>query len=68
MLKHKSFGEKLKRLRRDAKLKIERVAADTGISVRALRTYEQGANAPKDDAKIILCDYYGVSVADIFFS
>lgn len=68
MAKHEPFGAKLKALRKKAKLTIDKVAADTGVSVRMLRAYEQGENSPKDYVKVALCNYYNVSVAEIFFA
>lgn len=64
----KVFAVRLKELRKNAKLKIEQVAADTGMTVRALRSYETGNRTPKDDTKMTLCNYYGVKVGEIFFT
>lgn len=45
----------------------EEVAAAIRISVSALTMYELGQRNPRDDVKISLASYYGVSVKDIFF-
>ena len=44
------------------------VAADIGISVSALAMYETGQRNPRDDVKLALANYYGVSVASLFFN
>lgn len=43
------------------------VATDLGISISALAMYEQGNRIPRDEIKIILAEYYGKSVQEIFF-
>lgn len=46
----------------------EEVAKSIGISVSALQMYENGQRVPKDEIKIKIAQYYGVSVETIFFS
>lgn len=46
----------------------QQVADDIGISVSAITNYELGIRVPRDEIKIRLADYYGVSVESIFFS
>ena len=58
-------GRKLKTLRGNKSL--EQVAKDTGISRSALNMYELGKRIPRDMKKIILAEYYGKSVEEIFF-
>lgn len=65
---NKNFGAKLKELRREKHLSIEKVAADIGVTVRTMRAYERGDNSPKDDTKAKLCNYYNVGVTEIFFT
>lgn len=43
------------------------VARDTGISERALQSYELGDRVPRDDVKIRLAEYYKRSVKYLFF-
>lgn len=43
------------------------VASDIGISISALAMYESGQRNPRDDVKLALANYYGVSVAYLFF-
>lgn len=46
----------------------EEVARSIGISVSALQMYENGQRIPKDEIKLKIAQYYGVSVETIFFS
>ena len=45
----------------------ELVAEAVGISVSALSMYEQGNRVPRDETKIKLAEYYGISVQSLFF-
>lgn len=46
----------------------EEVAKAVGISLSAMAMYENGYRIPRDETKIKLADYYGVSVEQIFFN
>lgn len=58
-------GKKLRELRgcRTAK----EVAESLGISESALLMYERGERNPRDEAKKILANYYGVGILDLFY-
>lgn len=43
------------------------VAEAIGVSVSAIGMYETGVRIPRDEIKIRLAKYYGVSVGYIFF-
>lgn len=43
------------------------VAKDLGISDSAISAYEQGDRIPRDEVKIRIANYYGVTVESIFF-
>lgn len=45
----------------------EQVASAIGISVSALSMYEQGNRVPRDETKVKLANYFGVSVESLFF-
>lgn len=47
---------------------IRQVAKDCGISPSAVAMYERAERTPKDDVKIVLANYYGTSVEDLFFA
>lgn len=58
-------GERLRELRGDYPR--TKVAKEMGISYSALSKYEDGRKMPSDQTKVMLANYYGVSVSDIFF-
>lgn len=62
----KAIGTKLAGLRNDVSR--EEVAAQLGISVSALAMYEQGNRIPRDEIKLKIAQYYGLSVQEIFFT
>jgi transcriptional regulator with XRE-family HTH domain len=45
----------------------EYVAAANNISVSALTMYENGKRMPRDEIKVRLSKFYGVSVGALFF-
>lgn len=45
----------------------EEVAKAVGISVSTLQMYENGQRVPRDNIKIKLANFYGVTVQTIFF-
>jgi putative transcriptional regulator len=45
----------------------ELVAVESGVSFRALESYESGYRTPRDSAKVKLAKYYGVSIQDLFY-
>lgn len=61
----KRIGQKLRELRgiRTA----TGVAKAVGISTSALLAYETGERTPRDEVKKSLCNYYGVTVGEVFF-
>ena len=59
------IGARLRKLRGEKTL--ETMSAETGISRSALNMYELGERIPRDMNKIILAEYYGKSVEEIFF-
>ena len=44
----------------------EEVAKALGISVSALSMYEQGDIIPRDEIKIRMAEYYGISIEALF--
>ena len=46
----------------------EEVAKKLGISISALSMYEQGNRIPRDEIKIKIAEFYGLSVQEIFFA
>lgn len=44
----------------------EEVAKALGISVSALSMYEQGNRIPRDEIKIRMAEYYGITIDSLF--
>lgn len=61
-----TIGEKLKKLR--GKKSQKEVAKDLKITQSALGNYETDLRIPRDEVKMRIANYYGVSVEEIFFS
>ena len=66
MLDMIEVGKRLRELRGGKTL--QAVSDETGLGVSALTMYELGQRTPRDEAKIALADYYGVSIEDLFFA
>lgn len=60
-----SIGKKLADLRGDKTQ--QEVANACDISVSALSMYELDERVPRDEVKIRLASYYGVSIESLFF-
>lgn len=60
------IGERLRKLRGEKSR--EEVAYANGISVSALTMYETGQRIPRDEIKVKLSTYFGVSIISIFFA
>ena len=59
-------GKRLRALRGNRTL--QNVSDETGLGVSALTMYELGQRMPRDEAKMILSEYYHVSIDDLFFA
>lgn len=59
------IANKLLKLRGDKTQ--EAVAKDVGISHSALAMYEGAKRIPRDEIKLALANYYGVSIEMLFF-
>jgi putative transcriptional regulator len=62
----KKVGKRLIELRGDKSR--EQVAIDLGISYSSVVAYELGERVPRDEIKIKLANYYGITVGELFFS
>ncbi|MCM1114246.1 MAG: helix-turn-helix domain-containing protein [Clostridium sp.] len=65
--KAKIIGTRLLKLRDDKNLERKEVAQATGLTTSALSNYELGIRVPRDEAKYILAQYYGVDLRETFF-
>ncbi len=61
----KAIAEKLRQLR--GKRTLQEVCDRIGITESALSQYETGKRIPKDDFKMKLAAFYGVSIEWLFF-
>lgn len=66
MLDTMEIGRRLRVLR--GKKTLQTVSNETGLGVSALTMYELGQRMPRDEAKIILSEYYGISIDALFFA
>ena len=62
----KEIGKRLQDLR--GARNQEEVATACGISPAAVGMYERGERVPRDEIKIRLARYFGVSVEDLFYA
>lgn len=60
-----NIAEKLVELRGEKTR--EEVAKAVGVSLSAIQMYENGMRIPRDEVKMALARYYGVSVGNLFF-
>ena len=68
MLDKNVIGERLRNIRTAKGLSIADVSKATGLGCTAISNYECGTRIPRDEAKIMLANFYEVSVVDIFFA
>ena len=62
----KEPGEKIRQLRQKMGLSQETLASMVGASKEAICCYELGERIPRDEIKIKLCDFFGVTLSSIF--
>lgn len=59
------IADKLRELRGE---RTQQEAADgIGINRNAYAMYERGERVPRDDVKVLIANYYNMTVSDIFF-
>ena len=65
---HPDAAEIGRRLRELRGLRNQQEIADhIGVTVSTIGMYERGERVPSDQAKIVLADYFGKTVQEIFF-
>lgn len=62
----KEIGRRLKELRGDRTIK--EVSDATGINPSTLGMYEIGERVPRDNNKITLANYFGITVQELFYA
>ena len=60
-----NFGEKLKKLR--GRKTQEVIAREIGITSSSWAMYERNERIPRDEVKIKIANFFGVSVQELFF-
>ena len=63
--KKMSVGEKLKTLRGERTQ--DEVSTSLGITKSAYAMYERDERTPRDEVKVRIANYFGMSVQDLFF-
>ncbi len=46
----------------------EKIARDLGITKSSWAMYERGERVPRDEVKVRIADYFGLTVQEIFFT
>ena len=64
-MNREAIAKKLVELR--GKRTQEDVARSVGISTSALSMYETAQRVPRDEVKLALASYYGVTIQELFF-
>lgn len=59
--------QRIKRLREAKGVSQEKAASDLGISHSAYTKYENNGLRPKDETKVKIANYYGVTVQELFY-
>ena len=61
------IGKRIKDLRNQHNMTAEELGKALGISSSAVNMYECGQRVPRDEIKISIAEYFGVSVESIFY-
>lgn len=56
------------RLREERGLTQAELADKLGISPSAMSNYEQGIRVPRDEIKVRIAEFFGVSILDVFYA
>lgn len=65
---YKAIGPRLRELRIQRGKTLAEMAEETGIGATALGNYENGVRIPRDETKVVLANYFQMTVRDLFFS
>ena len=63
----KTVAERIKDARAKSGHSVEEVAKGCGISVSAVQMYECGQRIPRDEIKIAMAKFFGLTVQELFF-
>jgi len=63
----KTVAERIRDARKTKGCSVEELARACGITDSAVQMYECGQRVPRDSIKIVMADYLGMTVQDLFF-
>jgi transcriptional regulator with XRE-family HTH domain len=63
----KTVAERIKDARKAKGCTVEELAKACGITDSAVQMYECGQRIPRDSIKILMADYFGMTVQELFF-
>ena len=63
----KTVAERIKDARKAKGCTVEELAKACGITDSAVQMYECGQRVPRDSIKILMADYFGTTVQELFF-
>jgi len=63
----KSVAERIKAARKEKSCTVKELADACGITESAVQMYECGQRVPRDDVKVLMADFLGKPVQDLFF-
>ena len=61
------IGKRIKELRTERGLTVDALAKELGTSFSAITMYECGQRIPRDEIKIRIAEFFGVSIESIFY-
>lgn len=61
------IGKRIKELRTQKNMTAEDLGKALGISTSAVNMYECGQRVPRDEIKISIAEFFGVSIETIFY-
>ncbi len=62
------YADRLKQLRRKQGLSQSQLSKLLGISKSCVNMYERGERVPRDDIKVRIAHYFGLTVEELFFA
>ena len=68
MLNRKESGKRIMDLRAQRGMSRAALAREIGVSEAAVQYYETGQRSPRDEIKVKIANFFGVSVLDIFYA
>lgn len=63
----KSVAERIKEARAEKGCSVEELAKACGITTSAVQMYECGLRIPRDSVKIVMAEFFGKTVQELFF-